>query len=38
MNLFIVESPFQFLSSIKANNYFKNEENILIIEFSDRKK
>ena len=37
MNLFIVESPFQFLSAIKVNNYSKNEKNILIIKFSDRK-
>lgn len=34
MNLFIVESPFQLLSAIEANNYFKNEENILIIKYS----
>lgn len=34
VNLFIVESPFQFLSAIEANHYFKNEENILIIKYS----
>lgn len=34
MNLFVVESPFQLISAIEANNYFKNEENILIIKYS----
>jgi hypothetical protein len=35
MNLFIVESPFQFLSAIEANNHFSNEDNILIIRYSN---
>jgi len=34
MNLFVVESPLQLLSAIEANNYFKHQENILIIKYS----
>lgn len=37
MNLFIVESPFQLLSAIEANNYFKDDKNILIIKYSPEK-
>lgn len=37
MNFFIVESPFQLLSAIEANNYYSNEENILIIKYAPEK-
>lgn len=37
VNLFLVESPFQLLSAIEANNYFKNEKNILIIKYFNNK-
>lgn len=37
MNLFIVESPFQLLSAVEANNYYSNEENVLIIKYAPEK-
>ncbi|RLA83865.1 MAG: hypothetical protein DRG78_03115 [Epsilonproteobacteria bacterium] len=37
MNLFIVESPFQLLSAIEANNYFK-ETSILIVKYNMEEK
>lgn len=37
MNLFVVESPFQLLSAIEANYFFKNEQNILIINYPPQK-
>lgn len=37
-NLFIVESPFQMLSAIEGANYFKGEENTLIVSYSSEDK
>jgi len=37
-NLFIVQSPFQLLSAIEGANYFKGDENTLIISYTSEDK
>lgn len=36
MNLFIVESPFQLISAIEADKYFKDENNLFIIKYNKK--
>lgn len=37
MNLFIVESPFQFISAIEANMYFNDEKSLFVIKYNKNK-